>query len=137
MYPRTAFAKNSAPQAKAGASFVKTLHTHYKIQIIFSSRVMRTYVPGTCRINLMRTCLTCSFIVLPHQHKLDPLHHRSLDTDTSPQIAVPNWANALAGRNINPAAQPKGKAIPMNSTKASGSQNPQDSHIFLPGWSSP
>lgn len=50
--------------------------------------------------------------------------------------AVSNWANALAGRNVNPAAQPKGKAIPMNSTKASGSQNPQDSPLFLPGWSS-
>jgi len=50
--------------------------------------------------------------------------------------AVSNWAKALAGRNVNPAAQPKGKAIPMNSTKASGSQNPQDSPLFLPGWSS-
>jgi len=50
--------------------------------------------------------------------------------------AVSNWANALAGRNVKPAAQPKGKAIPMNSTKASGSQNPQDSPLFLPGWSS-
>jgi len=50
--------------------------------------------------------------------------------------AVSNWANALAGRNVNPAAQPNGKAIPMNSTKASGSQNPQDSHLFLPGLSS-
>jgi len=46
---------------------------------------------------------------------------------------VSNWANALGGRNVNPAAQPKGKAIPMNSTKASGSQNPQDSLLFLPG----
>jgi len=50
--------------------------------------------------------------------------------------AVSNWANALAGRNINLAAQPKGKAIPMNSTKASRSQNSQDSPLFLPGWSS-
>jgi len=50
--------------------------------------------------------------------------------------AVSNWANALAGGNVNPAAQPKGKAIPMNSTKASGSQNPQDSPLYLPGWSS-
>jgi len=50
--------------------------------------------------------------------------------------AVSNWANALAGRNVSPAAQPKGKAIPMNSTKASGSQNPQDSPLFLSGWSS-
>jgi len=50
--------------------------------------------------------------------------------------AVSNWANALAGRNVNLAAQPKGKAIPMNSTMASGSQNPQDSLLFLPGWSS-
>jgi len=49
--------------------------------------------------------------------------------------AVSNWANALAGRNVNPAAQPKGKVIPMNSTKASGSQNPQDSPLFLRGWS--
>jgi len=49
--------------------------------------------------------------------------------------AVSNWANALAGRNVNPAAQPQGKAIPMNSTKASESQNPQDSPLFLPGWS--
>jgi len=48
--------------------------------------------------------------------------------------AISNWANALAGRNVNRAAQPKGKAIPMNSTKASGSQNPQYSPLFLPGW---
>jgi len=46
--------------------------------------------------------------------------------------AVSNWANPLAGCNVNPEAQPKGKAIPMNSTKASGSQNPQDSPLFLP-----
>jgi len=50
--------------------------------------------------------------------------------------AVSNWANTLAGRNVTPEAQPKGKAIPMNSTKASGSQNPQGSPLFLPGWSS-
>jgi len=50
--------------------------------------------------------------------------------------AVSNWPNALAGRNVNPAAQPKGKAIPMNTTKAGGSQSPQDSRLFLPGWSS-
>ena len=50
--------------------------------------------------------------------------------------AVSNWANALAGCNVNPAAQAGGKAIPMNCTKASGSQNPQDSPLFLPGWSS-
>jgi len=50
--------------------------------------------------------------------------------------ALSNWANPLAGRNVNPAAQPKGKAIPMNSTKAGGSQNPQDSPLFLQGWSS-
>ena len=50
--------------------------------------------------------------------------------------AVCNWANALARRNVNLAAQPKGKAIPMNSTKASGSQNPQESPLSLPGWSS-
>jgi len=50
--------------------------------------------------------------------------------------AVSHWANALAGCNVNPAAQPKGKAIPMNSTNASGSQNPQDSPLFLPRWSS-
>jgi len=47
-----------------------------------------------------------------------------------------NGANALAGGNVNPAAQPKAKAIPMNSTKASESQNPQDSHDFLLGCSS-
>ena len=49
---------------------------------------------------------------------------------------VSNWANALAGHNFNQAAQPKGKAISINGTKASGSRNPQDSTIFLPGWSS-
>jgi len=49
--------------------------------------------------------------------------------------AVSNWANALARRNVNLAAQPKGKAIPMNSTKACGSQNRQDWPHFLPGWS--
>jgi len=57
-----------------------------------------------------------------------------------PKYLAPNavsiWANTLAGRNVNPAAQPKGKAIPMKSTKISGSQNPQDSPLFLPGWSS-
>jgi len=50
--------------------------------------------------------------------------------------AASNWANALAGCNVNPAAQPKGKAMSMTSTKASGSQNPQDSPLFFPGWSS-
>jgi len=35
--------------------------------------------------------------------------------------AVSNWANALAGHNVNPAAQPKEKAIPLNGTTASGS----------------
>jgi len=60
---------------------------------------------------------------------LEP-RHRSLAPN-----AVSNWANALAGRNVNPEAHPKGKAIAMNSTKASGSQNPQDSPLFLPGWS--
>jgi len=45
--------------------------------------------------------------------------------------AVSNWSNALAERNVNPEAQPKGNAIPMNSTNASGSQNPQDSPLFL------
>ena len=53
-----------------------------------------------------------------------------------PPNAVSNWANALAGRNVNLAAQPKVKAIPMNSTQASGSKYPQDSPLFLPGWSS-
>ena len=50
--------------------------------------------------------------------------------------AVSNWANTLAGCDVNPAAQPKAKAIPRISTKASRSQNPQDSAVFLPGWSS-
>jgi len=50
--------------------------------------------------------------------------------------AVSNWANAVAGRNVILAAQPKAKAIPMNSTKASGSRNAQDPPLFLPGWSS-
>jgi len=89
VYPRTAFATYSAPQAKAGVSFVKTFHTHYIIQNIFSSRVMRTYVPGSCRINLMRTRLTCSFIVITLQCQLDQLHHQSRDTDTShPMLSV-------------------------------------------------
>jgi len=57
--------------------------------------------------------------------------HRSLAPN-----AVSNCPNALAGCNVNPAAQPKAKAIPMNSTKASGSENTQDSPLFLPGWSS-
>jgi len=42
------------------------------------------------------------------------LRHRYLTPN-----AVSNWANTLAGCNVNPAAPPKGKAIPMNSTKAS------------------
>jgi len=50
--------------------------------------------------------------------------------------AVSNWANALAGHNVNPDAQLKGKAIPMNSTEACGSQNPQDCPLLLTGWSS-
>ena len=131
MYPRTAFATYSAPQVKAGASFVKTLHTHYIIQIIFSSRVMRMYVPGSCRINLMRT-VYCHRPLTPARPATPPeLRHRYL-----PPNAASNWANALAGRNVNPEAQPNGKAIPMNSTKASGSQNRQDSPLFLLGWSS-
>jgi len=59
------------------------------------------------------------------------LRHRILAPN-----AVSNWANALGGRNVNPAAQPKGKAIPISSTKASGSQNTQGSPLLLPGWSS-
>jgi len=50
--------------------------------------------------------------------------------------AVPNRANTLARRKINPEAQPKGKPIPINGTKTSGSQNPQDSPLSLEGWSS-
>ena len=45
--------------------------------------------------------------------------------------AVSNWANALARGNVNPAAQPKGKAIPIKSTKASGSRNPQILPFFF------
>jgi len=59
------------------------------------------------------------------------LRHRYLAPN-----AVSDWANALARRNVNPGAEPKGKAIAMNSTKASGSQNLQDSPLFVPGWSS-
>jgi len=47
--------------------------------------------------------------------------------------AVSDWANALARRNVILEAQPKRKAIPMNTTTASGSQNPQDFPLFLPG----
>ena len=47
---------------------------------------MRTYVPGSCPINLMRPHLTCSFIVIAHQCQLDQLHHRSRDTDTLHQM---------------------------------------------------
>jgi len=47
--------------------------------------------------------------------------------------AVSNWANVLAGCNVNPAAQAKEKAIAMHGTKASGSQKTQDSPLFLPG----
>ena len=50
--------------------------------------------------------------------------------------AVSNGANTLAGHNVNRAAKPKGKAISMNSTNASGSQNPPDSLLLLPEWSS-
>jgi len=50
--------------------------------------------------------------------------------------AVSNWANALGGRNVNAAGQPKNEAIPLNSTKASRSQNPPASPLFLLGWSS-
>ena len=60
-----------------GTSFVKTLHTRYIVQIILFSRVMRTYVPDSFQINLMRTHLTCSFIVITHQPQPDWLHHRS------------------------------------------------------------
>jgi len=49
---------------------------------------------------------------------------------------VSNLANILVKRNVNQAAQPKGKDIPMNGTKVSGSPNPQDSPLFLPGWPS-
>jgi len=46
---------------------------------------------------------------------------------------VSNWANAAAGRNVNRGHQPNAKANPMSGTKASGSQNPQDSPLFLWG----
>jgi len=47
--------------------------------------------------------------------------------------AVSNWANALAGSNVSPEAQPKGKAIPMNSTKASGITKPTRFSPFSSG----
>ena len=85
----------------------------------------------------------------PNENPLDVLvycYHRSTPArpTTPPEPrhiylapnAVSNWANALAGHNVNPAAQPKGKAIPMNGTKASRSQNPQESPLFLLGGSS-
>jgi len=50
--------------------------------------------------------------------------------------AVSNWANTIARGNVNLAAQLKAKAIPMNHAQAGGSPNPQDSPLFLPGWSS-
>jgi len=56
------------------------------------------------------------------------LRHRYIAPNTPS-----NSANALAGRNVNPAAQAKGKAIAMNGTKVCGSQNPQDSPLFLVG----
>ena len=90
--------------------------------------------------------------LLSHQPNEDPLdvlvyYHRPSTPATAATLpeprpryltphAVSNWANALARRNVNPAAQPKRKAIPMNSTKASGSQNQLDSPLFLPRWSS-
>jgi len=40
-------------------------------KILFSSRVIRMYIPGSCQINLMRTHSKCSFIVIAHQRQLD------------------------------------------------------------------
>jgi len=48
--------------------------------------------------------------------------------------AVSNWSNAAAGHNVNPGCQQNTKANPMSRTKASESQNPQDSPLSLRGW---
>jgi len=123
-------------QVKAGASLVKTLHTYYIVQIMFSSRVMRTYIPDFLsnkpsedQLDMLVYChrpSTPARLTIPPEPR-----HRYLPVNTAS-----NWANTLAGRNVNPAAQPKGNAIPINGTKASGSQNPQDSCLFLAPWSS-
>ena len=104
-----------------GTRFVKTLHVHYIIQILFSSIFMRMYVPGSCRINLMRTARPATPLELRHRY-LAP-------------NSISNWANARARHNVHQAAQLKAKVIPMHSAKTSGSWNPQGSPLLLPGWS--
>jgi len=54
VYPRTAFDIYSALQVKARTSIVKTLHRRYIIQIIFSSRIMRMYLPASAKKTSLR-----------------------------------------------------------------------------------
>jgi len=55
------------------------------------------------------------------------LRHKYLAPD-----AVSNWANAAAGRNVNPGHQPNAKAYLTSGTMTSGSHNQQDSPLSLP-----
>jgi len=85
--------------------------------------------PNEDRLDVLNYCHCPSTPERPAT--LPELRHRYIAPNT-----VSNWANCLANHNVNPAGQPKEKLIPMNGTKASGSQTPQHSPLFLPGWSS-
>jgi len=102
---------------------------HYSnYMFIQSNEDIRTWLlsnqPNVDPLDMLLSCHRLSTPATPATPR-EP-RHRHL----APK-AVSKWANGLAGGNVNLAAEPKGKAIPMNSTKASGSQNPQDSHHFL------
>jgi len=118
------------------ASFVKTLHTHsvyFNYIFIHWAVDVRTWrLSNQPYENALDTLVYCHRPSTPARPATPPEpRHRYLAPN-----AVSDWANTLAGRNVNPAAQPIGKAFPKNTTKASGSQNPQDSPLFLPRWSS-
>jgi len=86
LYYPIAFARYLALSVNDSISFMRTLYMCYSIKIIFSSRVMKMYVPGFFQINLTRTHLTSLSIVIIQQHKRVPLHLLSQDTDTYYQM---------------------------------------------------
>jgi len=136
VYPWTAFATYSATSGESRREFREdpTHALHYSNYIfIQSDKDARTWLlSNQPNENPLDVLVYCHRPSTPARPATPPEpRHRYIAPN-----ALSNWANPLAGRNVNPAAQPKGKPIPMNSTKASGSQNPQDSPLFLPGWSS-
>jgi len=115
---------------------VKALPTSYIIQIfifIESDEDIRTWL-------LSNQPNEAPFAVLVYCHRPSTPATAATPPEPRHQYLAPNavsdWANALAGRNVNLAAQPKGKAIPLTGPKACGPHNPQDCPPFLPRWSS-